>query len=138
MMNGNSANFDRRLAKLENSKLGVPANLAGFRPPKITVHNGEDADKIIKEMEARGEIPPAADFPPGHIRVIVHRIISPPNGEQNWERYILAGTDLSFLGVFLMNGLIDLLTEIAHSAIGLGLRLLAFNDADNLLCIRRL
>jgi tryptophanyl-tRNA synthetase len=31
-VNGNFANFDRRLAKLENSKLGVPANLADFRP----------------------------------------------------------------------------------------------------------
>ena len=57
MINGNSANFDRRLAKLENSKLGVPANLAGFRIPKITVHEGDDVDQIIKEMEARREIP---------------------------------------------------------------------------------
>jgi hypothetical protein len=94
MMNGNSANFDRRLTKLENSKLGIPANLAGFRIPKIVVHQGEDEDKIIKEMELRGEIPPAAGFPAGRIRVIVHRIISPPNGERNWERYILAGTNL--------------------------------------------
>ena len=63
------------------------ANLAGFRPPIIIVHEGEHADQIIKEMEARGEIPPAADFPKGRIRVIVHRIISPPTGERNWERY---------------------------------------------------
>jgi hypothetical protein len=84
-MNGNSANFERRLAKLESTKLGVPANLAGFRPPKITVHNGEDVDQIIKEMEARGEIPPPGSLPAGQIRVIVHRIISPPNGEPNWE-----------------------------------------------------
>ena len=83
MMNGNSANFDRRLTKLENSKLGVPASLAGFRPPTITVHEGEDEDKIIKEMEARGEIPPPGSLPAGHIRVIVHRIISPPLGEGN-------------------------------------------------------
>src|SRR6516162_9868058 len=94
MMNGNSANFDRRLTKLENSKLGVPANLAGFRPPTIIVHDGEDEDKIIKEMEARGEIPPLENFPAGRVRVIVHRIISPPNGEQNWERYITSGTNL--------------------------------------------
>jgi hypothetical protein len=87
MMNRNSANFDRRLAKLENSKLGVPASLAGFRPPTITVHEGEDEDKIIKEMEARAEIPPLENFPAGRVRVIVHRIISPPNGERNWERY---------------------------------------------------
>src|SRR5262249_7277426 len=87
MINGKSANFDRRLAKLENSKLGVPANLAGFRIPKITVHEGEDEDKIIKEMEARGEIPPPGSLPAGKIRVIVHRIISPPRVEQNGERY---------------------------------------------------
>jgi len=36
-------------------------------------------------MEARGEIPPPGSLPAGHIRVIVHRIISPPNGERNWE-----------------------------------------------------
>jgi hypothetical protein len=85
MMNGNSANFDRRLAKLENSNLGVPANLAGFRIPKIIVHEGDDEDKIIKEMEARGEIPPLENFPAGRIRVIVHRIISPSNGKPNWQ-----------------------------------------------------
>jgi len=39
---------DARLAKLENSKLGVPANLAGFRIPKIIVHEGDDVDQIIK------------------------------------------------------------------------------------------
>jgi len=87
MINGKSANFDRRLAKLENSKLGVPANLAGFRIPKITVHEGEDVGPIIKEMEAHGEIPPPGVLPAGQIRAIVHRIISPPNGERNWERY---------------------------------------------------
>ena len=56
----------------------MSANLAGFRPPTIIVHNGEDADQIIKELEARGEIPPAADFPKGRIRVIVLRIVDPP------------------------------------------------------------
>jgi hypothetical protein len=66
--------------------VGQISTSAGFRPPIIIVHEGEDADKIIKEMEARGEIPPAADFPAGKIRVIVHQIISPPNGERNWER----------------------------------------------------
>jgi hypothetical protein len=75
-MNGSSANFDRRLTKLENSKLGVPANLVGFRAPTITVHEGEDEDQIIKEMEARGEIPPPENFPVGRIRVIVVRVIS--------------------------------------------------------------
>jgi hypothetical protein len=87
MMNGNSANFERRLTKLENSNLGVPADLAGFRAPTIIVQEGEDEDQIIKEMEARGEIPPVENFPAGRIRVIVVRIISPPNGESNWERY---------------------------------------------------
>jgi len=70
MINGNSANFDRRLAKLENSKLGVPANLAGFRIPKIIVHEGDDVDQIIKDMEARGEIPSPGSLPAGQIRVI--------------------------------------------------------------------
>jgi hypothetical protein len=84
-MNGNSANFERRLVKLENTKLGVPANLAGFRIPKIVVHEGDDVNQIIKDMEARGEIPPLENFPAGQIRVIVHTIISPPNGKPNWE-----------------------------------------------------
>jgi hypothetical protein len=61
--------------------------LAGFRIPKITIHEGEDEDQIIKDMEARAEIPPLENFPAGRVRVIVHRIISPPNGERNWERY---------------------------------------------------
>jgi hypothetical protein len=71
--------------------LGVPASLAGFRIRKITVHEGDDVDQIIREIEARGEIPPLENFPAGQIRVIVHRIISPPNGEANWERYHTAG-----------------------------------------------
>ena len=70
MMKGNSANFDRRLVKLENSKLGVPANLVGFRAPMIAVHEGDDVGQIIKEMEARGEIPPMEICPPNFIRVI--------------------------------------------------------------------
>jgi hypothetical protein len=82
MMNGNSANFDRRLTKLENSKLGIPANLAGFRAPTIIVHEGEDEDQIIKEMEKRGEIPPLENFPAGRIRVIVHRIVDPPKYDE--------------------------------------------------------
>jgi hypothetical protein len=82
MMNGNSANFDRRLAKLENSKLGVPANLAGFRPATIFVHEGEDEDEIIKEMEARGELPPLEGFPAGRIRVIVIRFVDPPKRDE--------------------------------------------------------
>ena len=82
MMNRNSANFDRRLAKMENSKLNIPANLAGFRAPTIIVNEGEDEDQIIKEMEARGEIPPAASFPEGYIRVIVHRIVKWPKHDK--------------------------------------------------------
>jgi len=77
MTKGNITTFDSRLTKLENSRLGLPAHLAGFRAPTIIVHEGEDEDQIIKEMEARGEIPPAADFPAGRIRVIVHSIVSP-------------------------------------------------------------
>jgi len=87
MMNGNSANFDRRLAKLESTKLGVPANLASFRIPKSIVREGNDVDQIIRDMEARGEIPLPGSLPAAQIGVIVHRIISPPNGEPNWERY---------------------------------------------------
>src|SRR5215469_1009486 len=95
MIKGNITTFDRRLTTLENSRMRVlPAKLAGFRAPTIIVHEGEDEDKIIKEMEARGEIPPLENFPAGRIRVIVHRIISPPNGERNWECYIASGTNL--------------------------------------------
>jgi hypothetical protein len=46
------------------------------------VHEGEDEDQIIKEMEARGEIPPLEKFPAGRIRVIVHRIIDPPKYDE--------------------------------------------------------
>jgi hypothetical protein len=84
MINGNSENFDRRLTKLENSKLGVPANLAGFRPSTIIVHDGEDENKIIKDMEARGEIPPPGSLPAGQIRVIVLRIIRSANPD-DWR-----------------------------------------------------
>ena len=87
MLNKNSANFDRRLAKLENSKLNVPANLSGFRPPTIIVHDGEDVDKIIKDMEARGEIPPLENFPAGRIRVIVHRIVDPPKRDETVDMH---------------------------------------------------
>jgi hypothetical protein len=56
--------------------------LADFRISKITVHEGDDVDQIIKDMEARGEIPPAADFPAGRIRVIVYRIVDPPKRDE--------------------------------------------------------
>jgi len=81
MMNGN-ANFDRRLTKLENSKLGIPAHLAGFRAPTIIVHDDDDEDQIINEMQARGEIPPAEDFPAGCIRVFVISIVDPPKRDE--------------------------------------------------------
>jgi hypothetical protein len=63
------------------------------KAPTIFVHEGEDEDKIIKDMQARGEIPPLENFPAGRIRVIVVRIISPPNGERNWARYITSRTN---------------------------------------------
>ena len=36
----------------------------------ITVHEGEDENQIIKDMEAHGEIPPLENFPAGRIRVL--------------------------------------------------------------------
>ena len=42
---------------------------------------------------------------------------------------------LSFLPVFLLSSLVDLLTEFGYLAIGLRLSLIATDDADNLLCI---
>jgi hypothetical protein len=93
MMNGNYATFEKRLTKLENSRLGLPANLTGFRIPKIIVHERDDVDKIIKDMEARGEIPPAVDFPAGYIRVIVHRIVDPPR-HNNRDKLISAAPRL--------------------------------------------
>ena len=41
----------------------------------------------------------------------------------------------TFLLVFLLIGLVDLITEIGNLAISLGLSLIASDDADNLLCI---
>jgi hypothetical protein len=72
--------IDRRLTKLENSKLGARAiwgDWEGFCPPSIIVHEGEDENQIIKELEERGDIPPVGTLPPGQIRVIVCRIVSP-------------------------------------------------------------
>ena len=64
------ANFERHL-EAGKYQIGCPANLAGFRAsPTIIVHDGKDEDKIIKEMEARGEFPPPENFPAGRIRVI--------------------------------------------------------------------
>ena len=74
MTNGNIATLGRRLAKLENSQWGARANLGDYRAPRIVVREGEDADQITKEMEARGEIPPPESFPPGHVRVVILRI----------------------------------------------------------------
>src|SRR5689334_17223487 len=47
----------------------------------------------------------------------------------------LLGQLSSFLRIFLLNGLIERLTENFHLAESLGLSLIAFDDADNLLCI---
>src|SRR5215469_7997984 len=77
MTNGNIATLDRRLAKLENSQWGARANLGDYRAPWIVVREGEDADQITKEMEARGEIPPPESFPPGHVRIVIWRIVEP-------------------------------------------------------------
>jgi hypothetical protein len=41
----------------------------------VTVHEGDDVDQIIKEMEARGEIPPMKICPPNFIRVIALVIV---------------------------------------------------------------
>src|SRR5215831_4665016 len=46
----------------------------------------------------------------------------------------LLGQPLSFLAVFLLVGLVELITEIEDLAIGLGFRLIATDDADDLLC----
>src|SRR5215813_12414895 len=54
----------------------------------------------------------------------------------------LLGQPLSFLAVFLLVGLVELITEIEDLAIGLGFSLIATDDADDLLyqfgSIRRL
>jgi len=49
--------------------------LGDYRAPWIVVREGEDADQITKEMEVRGEIPPLESFPPGHVRVVIWRIV---------------------------------------------------------------
>src|SRR6516164_9798539 len=46
----------------------------------------------------------------------------------------LLGQPLSFLAVFLLVGLIELITEIEDLAIGLGFSLIGTDDADDLLC----
>ena len=74
MTNGNIATLGRQLAKLENSQCGARTNLGDYRAPWIVVREGEDADQITEEMEARGEIPPPESFPPGHVRVVILRI----------------------------------------------------------------
>ena len=43
---------------------------------------------------------------------------------------------LSLLYVFLLNSLVELLTQLADLAIGLGLSLVATNDADEISCVR--
>jgi hypothetical protein len=54
-MSWNVSGFDRRLAKLEYSRLG-PRGYAGA--VRIIVHECEDAEKIISEKIAAGEIEP--------------------------------------------------------------------------------
>ena len=59
-----------------------------------SLHSLYDRLGSYKVLISVPQIPPPGSLPAGQIRVIVHRIISPPNGERNWERYILAGTNL--------------------------------------------
>ena len=81
MIKGNITTFDSRLTKLENSRMGaLPAHLANFRPPHIIIHEGDDLDQIIREMEGRGEIPP--DLPADCIRAIVRTIVNWPKRVQ--------------------------------------------------------
>jgi hypothetical protein len=82
----NIAGFSRRLAKLEESRLGARAILGDFIPPYIAAREGEDVDQIIREMEERGEIPPVGSLPPGQIRVIVHQLVKPPD-RSSWPAY---------------------------------------------------
>jgi hypothetical protein len=77
MTNGNITSFDRRLTKLEKSRAGVRALWGEFSPPYIVAREGENVDQIIKEMEARGELPTAGKLPPGQIRVIVYQAVKP-------------------------------------------------------------
>jgi hypothetical protein len=54
-----------------------------FRIRKIIVHEGDDVHQVIKDMEARGEIPAVpADFPAGHISTIVHTIVDWPKRDK--------------------------------------------------------
>src|SRR5262249_37563804 len=46
----------------------------------------------------------------------------------------LLGQPLGFLAIFLLVGLVELITEIEDLAIGLGFSLIATDDADDLLC----
>jgi hypothetical protein len=68
-MIGNIASFDRRLARLENSKLGTPAYSGVVR---LIVQEHEDADRIIDRKRQSGEIKPDT-------LVIVRQIVSPPS-----------------------------------------------------------
>jgi len=55
--------------------LGILADILFGERGKGPNREGEDADQITKEMEARGEIPPPESFPPGHVRVVIWRIV---------------------------------------------------------------
>ncbi len=48
----------------------------------------------------------------------------------------LFGQCVGLLSVFLLNSLDELLTQIVELAIGLGLSLVATNDADEISCVR--
>jgi hypothetical protein len=53
------------------------ASGANLHPPEE-----RSVSKIIKDMEARGEIPPLENFPAGQIRVIVVSIVNPPKRDE--------------------------------------------------------
>ena len=59
-----------------------------------SLHSLYDRLGSYKVLISVPQIPPLENFPAGRICVIVHRIISPPNGEPDWERYITSGTNL--------------------------------------------
>lgn len=70
-MNGSISTFDRRLTKLEISKLGAKPYGDVVR---FIVQEGEDADQIISEKRKAEEIKPDT-------LVIVRKIVSPSLAE---------------------------------------------------------
>ena len=48
----------------------------------------------------------------------------------------LVGQCLGLITIFLLNSLVELITQIVDLAIGLGLSLIATNDANEFSCVR--